>query len=93
MELLYVIVAVYVIFKFNRPLTTVVKVVDISANIADDTVDTYANEVHIMNADKRKDQAKILAGMGEVVTANDINVMLRGKTQKQEQEETPRETE
>ena len=78
MEIVLAIVVVYVIFKFNRPLTTLTKVLDTSANIADDTIDTYANVVHILNASKRKEQEETLTGMGDIVTAHDIDLILTG---------------
>lgn len=78
MDIVLLIVVVYALFKFSRVLTTVVKVVNTAANIADDTINTYGNEVHILNADKRKEQADTLNSMGDIVTAYDINLILRG---------------
>ena len=79
MELLYIIVGIYLLWKFNRPVTTMVKVVDTSANIADDTIDTYSNEVHILNANKRSKQKAELDELGAIVTNDEINRILAGK--------------
>lgn len=84
--LLLVLIA-YVLFKFNRPLTTAVKVVDKSANILDDTIDTYSNDVHILNARKRGEQLETLEELGEVVTNKQITTLLKGNY---EEEVTPK---
>lgn len=84
MEAILFIVVVYGLFKFNRALTTLTKAFNTSANIADDTVGTYANEVHILNAGKRTEQKSALEDLGEIVTINEITKILAGKSEKEE---------
>ena len=79
MEATLFIVVIYIIFKFNGPLTILVKTIFTAFHIADDTVDTYANDVHIMNADKRAKQKTELDAMETIVTTEDINRILSGK--------------
>ncbi len=77
MELVILIVVVYVIFKFNRLITSTVKAVEKVSYIADDTVVTYADDVHIMNAGKRSEQKTALETMEEIVTSEEIRVLLK----------------
>ena len=77
MELVVLIIVVYVIFKFNRLITSTVKAVEKVSYIADDTVVTYADDVHIMNAGKRSEQKTALETMEEIVTSEEIRVLLK----------------
>jgi len=67
------------------PVTTTLNVVDTSAQLIDDTVSTYGNEILISNASVRNEQLKQLESLERVVTNNQIAMVLSGKQVSDEQ--------
>jgi hypothetical protein len=77
--LLLLVLVIYVIIKFNRPLTKLIKVAEESVDISDDTVRTYASDVYIMNAQKRDKQKKEIDKIENVITNDEIKDLLKSK--------------
>ena len=74
-----VIITVYLIFKLNSVLTTSIKIVNKSTELADESVEVYATDVRVNLAKKRLDQMEELSAMEYIPTSEDINSILAGK--------------
>jgi len=80
--LVLLIVVIYTLIKFNRPLTKVIRIAEESVDMGDDTIRTYAGDVYIMNAEKRDKQKKDIDKIDHLVTVDEIRDMLKSKEDK-----------
>ncbi len=77
--LVLLIVVVYTLIKFNRPLTKLIGLAEESVDMGDDTIRTYAGDVYIMNAQKRDKQKKDIDKIDSIITSDEIREMLLSK--------------
>lgn len=80
MEIALGIIALYLVFKLNSVLTTSIKIVNKSTELADESVEVYATDVRVNLAKKRLDQMEELNSLEYIPTSEDINSILAGKT-------------
>ena len=80
--LVLLIVVIYTLIKFNRPLTKLIGLAEESVDMGDDTIRTYAGDVYIMNAEKRNKQKKDIDKIDHLVTVDEIRDMLKSKEDK-----------
>ena len=92
MEIAIALVAIYLIFKLNGVLTVAIKMVNKSADLADESIEVYANDVRINLADKKGDQLVELEEMEYIPSSQQITDLLEGKTSKPEPKRRPRTT-
>jgi hypothetical protein len=83
MELSLIIIVVVVIFYFRRVLAKTANLAEstigVLADTSDDTLHTYANDIHIANSKKRSTQKTELTKLsddGGIYTNNDITDIL-----------------
>jgi len=95
MEILYIILAIGTVVYFGGSLAKLgnvaENVINTTANttdsvlaLTDDTINTYAFEVKLSNAEKRSELAANIKKLDSVTTLNDLDVMLAGKVVQQE---------
>ena len=79
---LLLVVFLWLIIKFNRPLTKIIGVAEEAVDASDDTVKTYANEVYVNNAQKRDEQNKSLNRLDTIITNEEIRDIIFNKKNK-----------
>ncbi len=81
MEPLILIVGLFLLFWFKKSIKgvagTAEVLVDVTNSTSEDSLRTYANEVGIMNLEKRNDQLKRIQGLEARVTNDDIEALLK----------------
>jgi len=70
-------VIIYLVFKLNSVLTTGIKIINESADIADEAVVTYGNGARINLAQVRAEQFDDLHSMSVRPTNEDISALLK----------------
>jgi len=81
MAFILLVLIIYVIFKFNRPLTKLIGLAEETVDLGDDTIKTYASEVYKMNAEKRNSIYAEINALDKIVTNEEIRKKLKLKTE------------
>ena len=81
MAFILLVLIIYVIFKFNRPLTKLIGLAEETVDLGDDTIKTYASEVYKMNAEKRNSIYAEINALEKIVTNEEIRKKLKLKTE------------
>ena len=80
MESAIIIVAIILLFWFKASIkglaTTAEKVVSETNGTIDDSIQTYANEIYILNAEKRSEQMARIAKLKARVTNSEIRALI-----------------
>lgn len=84
MWIVYLIITVYILKKFNEPISKTLGLANKTVDIADDSLQTYGNEVSVANAEKRLEQKQKIDSFDEIVTNEEIEALLHKKATKTE---------
>jgi len=80
MEALILIAGLFLLFWFKSSIKKSAQLLEKTVNVSNDTVsdslDTYANEIFIMNAQKRSEQMDTINSLDTIVNNDQIKDML-----------------